>query len=115
MVFALVATVRKREHHPHPGPLLEGEGEVRLLSMTPRLDHYIAGQDTPPSSQGWLDVYAPATATVHARVAAGNAQDVERAVHAAKAAFPDWRALPASQRARWLERLADGIERRIEA
>jgi aminomuconate-semialdehyde/2-hydroxymuconate-6-semialdehyde dehydrogenase len=83
--------------------------------MTPRLDHYIAGNDTPPSSQSWLDVHAPATATVHARVAAGNAQDVERAVHAAKAAFPSWRALPASQRARWLERLAEGIEQRIDA
>jgi aminomuconate-semialdehyde/2-hydroxymuconate-6-semialdehyde dehydrogenase len=83
--------------------------------MTPRLDHYIAGQDTPPSSQAWLDVFAPTTGTVHARVAAGNAQDVERAVHAAKAAFPGWRAQSASQRARWLERLAEGIEQRLDA
>ena len=83
--------------------------------MSPRLSHFIAGSEQAPASGAWLDVHAPATGNVHARVAAGDARDVERAVHAARAAFPPWRALPASQRARWLERLAEGIEQRIDA
>ena len=77
--------------------------------MLPRLDHTHAG------ATAWLDVHEPATGAVHARVAAGTVDDVERAVHAAQAAFPAWRALPASQRARWLERLADALEQRIDA
>ena len=55
--------------------------------MTPRLDHYLGGQDSPPASNAWLDVFAPASGEVHARVAAGNAEDVERAVRAAKASL----------------------------
>jgi aminomuconate-semialdehyde/2-hydroxymuconate-6-semialdehyde dehydrogenase len=82
--------------------------------MPKRLDHAIAGGPPAPATANWLDVHAPASGEVHAQVAAGTAADVDRAVHAAQAAFPAWRALPASRRARWLERLADGIEQRLD-
>lgn len=68
-------------------------------------DAAIAGRD-------WLDVHEPATGKVYARVARGNATDVDKAVVAAQAALPAWAALPNSERARWLERLADAVERR---
>jgi aminomuconate-semialdehyde/2-hydroxymuconate-6-semialdehyde dehydrogenase len=51
---------------------------------------------------------------VHAQLAAGDADDIEAAVAAAARAFPAWSALPASARARWLERLADALEARLD-
>ena len=61
----------------------------------------------------WLDVVDPATAEVYAQVSAGTAHDVDVAVRRAQAAFPLWSTLPNSERARWLERLADALEARI--
>src|SRR5437764_4080 len=51
---------------------------------------------------------------VYAQVAAGGAADVDRAARAARCAFTDgpWPAMAARQRARVLNRIADGIERR---
>jgi aminomuconate-semialdehyde/2-hydroxymuconate-6-semialdehyde dehydrogenase len=61
----------------------------------------------------WLDVVDPATAEVFAQVSAGTAHDVDVAVRRAQAVFPSWSSLPNSERARWLERLADALEARI--
>ncbi|GHA71801.1 aldehyde dehydrogenase [Cognatilysobacter bugurensis] len=79
-----------------------------------RLCHYIDGGFREPVSGDWIDVADPATGRVFAQVAAGNATDVSDAIDAAERAFPGWSALPNSERARWLERLADGIERRLD-
>jgi aminomuconate-semialdehyde/2-hydroxymuconate-6-semialdehyde dehydrogenase len=80
-----------------------------------RLTHHIGGEATEPASGRWLDVHEPATGSLFAQCAAGSEADVERAVRAGEAAFPAWAALPPSQRARWLERLADALEQRAEA
>ncbi|TZF91000.1 aldehyde dehydrogenase [Cognatilysobacter lacus] len=80
-----------------------------------RLNHWIAGQSTPPRSAAWIDVHEPATGRVFAEVAAGNSADVEAAVSAARDAFPAWASLRNSERSRWLERLADAIEARSES
>ncbi|HET7126356.1 MAG TPA: aldehyde dehydrogenase, partial [Lysobacter sp.] len=47
-------------------------------------------------------------------VADGDASDVEAAVAAARAAFPAWSSLPNSERGRWLRRLADALESRLD-
>src|SRR5919202_4834488 len=62
---------------------------------------------------GWVDaepgetqaVKNPATDEVLARVPLGSAADVERAVQAARAAFPAWRATPPQERARYFFKL----------
>ncbi len=76
--------------------------------------HIIGGKSRPAQGGGWIEVSDPASARVYAEVAAGDAMDVEAAVAAAVAAFPAWSALPATERARWLERLADALEARID-
>lgn len=76
--------------------------------------HHIGGQDVNPLGGEWLEDIAPATGRVHARVASGDAADVERAVAAARAAFPAWAATPAAERSRILLRIADRIERELE-
>lgn len=80
-----------------------------------RLAHWIDGTETPPAGDGWLDVFDPASGEPFAQVASGDAGDVARAVDAARAAFPGWSSLPSSERARWMERLADAIESRLDA
>ena len=80
-----------------------------------RIPHWIDGKPVPPASGQWLDVFDPATGEVSSQVADGDAADVDAAVTAAQAAFPAWSALPNSERARWLEKLANALEARIDA
>lgn len=76
--------------------------------------HVIAGTERPSHSGRQLDVFDPATGHVHAQVAAGDADDAADAIAAAQAALPAWSSLPSSERARWLERLADALEARLD-
>jgi aminomuconate-semialdehyde/2-hydroxymuconate-6-semialdehyde dehydrogenase len=79
-----------------------------------RLTHWIDGRATPASNGRWLPVFDPATAQPFAEVAAGDATDVNAALAAAERAFPAWSSLPNAERARWMERLADALEARLE-
>lgn len=53
---------------------------------------YIDGQWVEPAGQETLDVLNPATEAVAGRIALGTAADVDKAVHAARRAFPGWSA-----------------------
>jgi len=79
-----------------------------------RLTHWIDGESREAASGRWLDVFDPATTQAYAQVAAGDARDVADAIDAARRAFPAWSSLPNSERARWMERLADALEARID-
>jgi aldehyde dehydrogenase (NAD+) len=57
-----------------------------------------------------IDVLNPHDGSVIARVAEARAADVDRAIEAARTAFPAWRDLPAVARGRLLLQLADAIE-----
>jgi betaine-aldehyde dehydrogenase len=63
---------------------------------------------------GELSVLEPATEAVLAQVARADAGDVDRAVAAARAALPAWRALPPAERARLLHALADTLAGHLE-
>jgi aminomuconate-semialdehyde/2-hydroxymuconate-6-semialdehyde dehydrogenase len=71
--------------------------------------HAIGGRLVEPVGGAYLDVFEPATGRPYAKVAAGDAQDVEAAVEAARKAFPGWAATPAAERSRLLLAIADGI------
>ena len=79
-----------------------------------RCSHWIDGIPHSASLDRWLPVFNPADGQQFAEVAAGNASDVEAAVAAAQRALPAWSSLANSQRARWLEKLADALEARID-
>lgn len=79
------------------------------------LTHWIDGEARAALGDGWLDVHAPIDGRVHARLADGDAADVEAAVLAAERAFPHWSSLRNSERAMWLERLAQALEQRLDA
>lgn len=55
------------------------------------------------------DVHNPATETLVAAVAVAGADEAERALQAAKAAFPGWAATPISERQVWMRKLRDAV------
>lgn len=79
-----------------------------------RFTHWIDGEAREAAGGRWRDVFDPANGKAFAQVADGDAQDVEAAVAAAAQAFPAWSALPNSERARWIETLADALEARLD-
>ena len=61
-----------------------------------------------------MNVLEPATGHRFARVPLSTAHDVDAAVTAAREAQPAWRALSISQRADWLDKIAEALESRYE-
>ncbi|KRA20557.1 aldehyde dehydrogenase family protein [Lysobacter sp. Root604] len=84
---------------------------AQLATQAPAL--LIDGRWQACASGATLEVDDPATGERIARIAAGDADDVDRAVAAARRAFRDgpWPRLPPSRRAAALFALADAIER----
>ena len=74
------------------------------------LQHFINGERVAGESNRFGDIYNPATGRVQAQVPFATAGEVDKAVQAAKAAFPAWAATPPSQRARILFRYRDLVE-----
>ncbi|KAB1926346.1 aldehyde dehydrogenase family protein [Micromonospora noduli] len=75
--------------------------------------HWIGGE-TVTGSADTLPVVNPATGEVVAETPAGTAADVDRAVAAARAAFPAWSATTPQHRADVLRRLGAGLATRTE-
>ncbi len=78
------------------------------------LDCFIDGVFAPAQTRERLPVYEPATGACYARLADADASDVDRAVQAARRAFPAWSALGKEGRAQTMHRIADLIERDLE-
>jgi len=74
--------------------------------------HWIGGRRV-ASATTFEDV-SPIDETVIAQVSAAGADEVSNAVAAARAAFPDWAALPVAERSAILRKVADGVEARVE-
>jgi malonate-semialdehyde dehydrogenase (acetylating)/methylmalonate-semialdehyde dehydrogenase len=75
------------------------------------IGHFIGGKDVAGTSGVFGDVFNPASGEVQARVALADAAEVDRAVAAARAAFPAWAATPPLRRARVMFRLKELLER----
>ncbi|MCH0539506.1 aldehyde dehydrogenase family protein [Streptomyces sp. MUM 203J] len=75
---------------------------------------YVNGAWQPVTTAESVAVVNPATEEVIAHVAAGSAQDVDAAVRAARAAFPDWAATPPARRAARIAALRDAVAARAD-
>jgi len=82
--------------------------------MLDRTNFYIDGAWVAPRRVRVLDVIDPAKETACARVSLGAAEDVDRAVAAARRAFDAWSRSPVAERAAALARLAAVYERRFD-
>jgi len=78
--------------------------------MTLRSEMFIDGKWVPASNGAVDPVNAPVTGEPYAEVAHGTIEDVDRAVAAAKRAFPAWSKTSPGDRALALLRLADRVE-----
>ena len=76
--------------------------------------NYIGGRWEPVQAPGAIDVHAAASGGVIARVPASGADEVDRAVAAARQAFDAWAALPGGRRAGFLKAIADGLAGRAD-
>jgi malonate-semialdehyde dehydrogenase (acetylating)/methylmalonate-semialdehyde dehydrogenase len=80
----------------------------------PILKNYVDGAWTASAAENFSEVCDPALGRPIARVPLGTAADVDHAVQAAAAAFPEWRATPPISRARYLFRLKEAFEDAFE-
>ena len=78
------------------------------------LRHFIANEFADSSSGETFESISPIDNTPIATVARGGPDDVDRAVSAARAAFPAWAGMDPAARRRILYRVADGIEARLD-
>lgn len=85
------------------------------LLDTPHQDMLIGGQRVPALSGQRFETRNPATGDLLATVAQGGAEDVDRAVKSARAAFEGpWRRMKPVERQRIMLRLADLVEQHFE-
>lgn len=75
--------------------------------------HYYGGDWQAPTTTDTIDVISSATEEVIGRVPSGSADDVDRAVKAARAGFAHWSQTSAEDRAVWLEKLAGAMKTRV--
>jgi aminomuconate-semialdehyde/2-hydroxymuconate-6-semialdehyde dehydrogenase len=82
--------------------------------MVKQLQNYIDGKLTPAVAMQHLDNIEPATGIIYSEIPDSDEQDVELAVAAAQKAFPAWSNLSAEERCKWLLKIADKIDERLE-
>ena len=76
---------------------------------------FIGGKWQPQAGTGSIDVLSASTEEVIGSVPEGTPADVDRAVHAARAAFDDgWSQTSVQERADWLRKLANALKERTE-
>lgn len=84
-----------------------------------QLKNYINGALVAPASGQYIDNYEPATGKVYAHIPRSDKTDVDKAVEAAKAAFPIWSTMRTEERSAIIMRLsdliADNLDRLAEA
>jgi malonate-semialdehyde dehydrogenase (acetylating)/methylmalonate-semialdehyde dehydrogenase len=81
----------------------------------PSLRNYIGGKLIDSAAAEQLDVTNPASGTVISRVPLSGQTDVDRAVDAAKQAFPSWAATPIKERVQVFFRYKTLLEQNIDA
>ncbi len=84
-----------------------------MVNLADRYGHFIGGEFVPARSGRTFTTISPSTGEPLAEVADGSAEDVDRAVVAARSAFEDhWRDTPGRIRARYLYRIARHLQER---
>ncbi|RLN91682.1 hypothetical protein BBJ28_00001696 [Nothophytophthora sp. Chile5] len=76
---------------------------------------FIDGKWVAPVQKKYLDVLNPATEAVVQQVASATAEDVDLAVQAAKRAFATWGTTTGTERAVYLRKMAELVDKRIDA
>ncbi|MFM7466650.1 MAG: aldehyde dehydrogenase family protein [Crocinitomicaceae bacterium] len=87
-------------------PLSPSLESTQHISLQNQYNLYIDGKWVKPSSGVYFSTTNPADESHLASIAHANEKDVDNAVKAARKAFPTWSKLPASERAKYIFRIA---------
>lgn len=79
------------------------------------LQNFIGGKFSDPLSGNYIESINPATGEVGGMIPDSNEKDVNVAVQAAAKAFPGWSKMPAEDKFKILNRIADLIDKNLEA
>ncbi|MEA2463990.1 MAG: aldehyde dehydrogenase [Acidobacteriota bacterium] len=94
-------------------PSLESTDHIKLAS---RYNLFIGGKFVEPHSGKWFETLNPATEDTLAEIAEADAEDVDRAVKAARQAYEKtWRKISASDRSKYIFRIARLIQEKARA
>ena len=94
-------------------PSLEATDHFKLDS---RYNLFIGGKFVEPHSKKWFETLNPATEETLAEVAEADAEDVDRAVKAARQAYEKtWRKISPAERAKYIFRIARLIQEKSRA
>lgn len=91
--------------------MLQSDQNTNYIVKT---DIYIDGAWVEPFGTDTIAVVNPANEQPYATISAGSTQDVDRAVTAARRAFSSWSETPVEERARFLRKIAEIYEARLE-
>jgi aldehyde dehydrogenase (NAD+) len=96
------------------GPAPESTSHVQawLQQHGNGFGHFINGQFVASSGKAWVDVRNPADGSVLGRVQQGTASDIDKAVAAARKAYPAWSKLSGFERAKHLYAIARHVQKR---
>jgi malonate-semialdehyde dehydrogenase (acetylating)/methylmalonate-semialdehyde dehydrogenase len=85
--------------------------EIAIPTVShPTVNHWIGGKQSSEPAARFGIVWNPATGEPQSHVAFASVAEVDQAVAAAKAAFPEWRATPLSRRAETMFRLRELVD-----
>ena len=79
-----------------------------------KLYNFINGKFVAPNSNQYLEIFEPATGQTYAQVADSNSADIENAYESAQNAFGNWSSLSVKERADYLNKIAEGVESRLD-
>jgi len=79
-----------------------------------KIQNYINGKLVAPVSGKYLDNVNPATGKLYSYIPDSGAEDIDLAVKAAKAAFPEWSEITAEDRYGFMIKLSDLIEKNLD-
>ena len=85
------------------------------IPIRSRYDNWINGEYAAPARGQYFSNPSPVTGQHLCDVARGTAEDIERALDAAHAAFKTWGRTSAAERANILNKIADRVEANLEA
>mmetsp|Transcript_32008 Transcript_32008/g.51748 ORF Transcript_32008/g.51748 Transcript_32008/m.51748 type:complete len:490 (+) Transcript_32008:1210-2679(+) len=77
-----------------------------------KLCNFINGELVPPITRKYIENINPATNSINNYIPDSDSRDVEAAIGAAKAAYPKWRKAHFTERAVWLKKIADEMEKK---
>lgn len=78
------------------------------------LTNYIDGKQIAPSQKLYLDNINPSIEEVYSKIPKSSRADTEQAISAAKKAFPTWSKLSKEERSKYLDEIANEIEKNLD-